>query len=413
LTAKFSSKLLDARQKELSLYLEGLIKQPELGTCAELSAFLTPIEKDKERGDKFTALHELLLRSNALRGLLSNAGFVDNFLDGIKKRLSIHPSRALRLPTAADSADQSSGDVGNSNNFVDSDRLLVTHSLSAPDRSSTEMGSGPGTPPKRVRSEAAAQSDGSSRIASKSRPDQRSNSNLNAVDEASENTPVRDSDVSDRDTPTPGEDEAEIKRRASQRASEVFQKVKSNLPVILMVVEELFELEHQSWIKRQLFLLVRGVLDMGVGESTLKKLAPKIDAAFSEQPVVDTLAMLSASLFPYGDEPWPAPESAQSNTDDPLRRSTVGVTDSACNGFLMEDPTLWKLQQKLKAAIGDQLNILVGKNGVDKAVKKATEMLQHSQLNEHFMYTLVDCLLSILFPDRFSGVYTVQGKHHA
>ena len=33
LTAKFSSKLLDARQKELSLYLEGLIKQPELGTC--------------------------------------------------------------------------------------------------------------------------------------------------------------------------------------------------------------------------------------------------------------------------------------------------------------------------------------------------------------------------------------------
>ncbi len=56
----------------------------------------------------------------------------------------------------------------------------------------------------------------------------------------------------------------------------------------------------------------------GWGCLPIDRFAPKIDAVFTEEPIVQTLELLAAILFPAN--PRPAPP-----TDDADRRSTVGV----------------------------------------------------------------------------------------
>lgn len=147
--------------------------------------------------------------------------------------------------------------------------------------------------------------------------------------------------------------------------------------IILSLLDELFELERNQWLRRRIMSVLRHIIRAAMGDSINKRIEDSIDAMTSTEQVAQY-------VIKFRDSMWPG-----------------GVAAPPCPPREKDDRTKTRVEAKAKmlSMIPDDLKRLVGSQTAKKGMLRVLDMFQYTDLNKRLVYLTLEAFLCKLFPD--------------
>eukprot|EP00055_Hartaetosiga_balthica_P017610 m.119607 g.119607 ORF g.119607 m.119607 type:complete len:718 (+) comp9359_c0_seq6:650-2803(+) len=162
--------------------------------------------------------------------------------------------------------------------------------------------------------------------------------------------------------------------------------------IILQLLDVVFKLNSNPWLRRRVMPVVQGLLKTIVGGSINRKIRTAIDGLLSPDQISEWIEYYRESTWP---DDFLAPEIPERSID-------------CCRNTSIE------ARAKLLGVIPDELKTIIGHDTAKRGILRVFDLFQHPRLNKRLFYVILEAVLVKLLPppSRFGDLLTKLHELH-